>query len=93
MRPVAIVPAGGLALQPAPLAEGGEGLLPGLRKTAVAALLQSTSLPFIVAATAIGIDLGAIEPGTAAAFIAAGLLSVVIFPATALALLGKRSSG
>jgi Kef-type K+ transport system membrane component KefB len=61
------------------------------RQTAVAALLQSTSLPFIVAATAIGIDLGAIEPGTAAAFIAAGLLSVVVFPATALALLGRRA--
>lgn len=62
----------------------------GGRKTVVAALLQATSLPFIVAATAIGIELGAIEPGTAAAFIAAGLLSVVIFPATALALLGKE---
>ena len=56
----------------------------------VAALLQATSLPFIVAATAIGIDLGAIEPGTAAAFIAAGLISVIVFPAAALSLLGGR---
>jgi Kef-type K+ transport system membrane component KefB len=62
----------------------------GARKTMVAALLQATSLPFIVAATAIGIELGAVEPGTAAAFIAAGLLSVVVFPATALALLGRE---
>ena len=64
----------------------------GDRKTLVAALLQATSLPFIVAATAIGIELGAIEPGTAAAFIAAGLLSVVVFPATALGLLGGKSA-
>ncbi len=64
----------------------------GDRKTLVAALLQATSLPFIVAATAIGIELGAIEPGTAAAFIAAGLLSVVVFPATALGLLGGQSA-
>lgn len=62
----------------------------GARKTVVAALLQATSLPFIVAATAIGIELGAIKPATAAAFIAAGLLSVVVFPATALALLGRE---
>ena len=64
----------------------------GDRKTLVAALLQATSLPFIVAATAIGIEVGAIEPGTAAAFIAAGLLSVVVFPATALGLLGGQSA-
>jgi len=64
----------------------------GGRKTLVAALLQATSLPFIVAATAIGIELGAIKPGTAAAFIAAGLLSVVVFPATALALLSRGRS-
>ena len=64
----------------------------GDRKTLVAGLLQATSLPFIVAATAIGIELGAIEPGTAAAFIAAGLLSVVVFPATALGLLGGQSA-
>ena len=57
------------------------------REVAVAALLQATSLPFIVAATAIGTSLGAIEPGTAAAFIAAGLLTVIIFPALSLSLL------
>jgi len=58
----------------------------------VAALLQATSLPFIVAATSIGIDLGAIEPGTAAAFVAAGLVSVIVFPAAALSLLGGRKA-
>src|SRR3954470_14206341 len=63
-------------------------LLPAGR-TAVAALLQATSLPFIVAATAIGTDIGVISSANAAALIAAGLLSVVIFPATALTLLKR----
>ena len=58
------------------------------REVVVAALLQATSLPFIVAATAIGTSLGAIEPGSAAAFIAAGLITVVVFPAASLTLLG-----
>ena len=60
------------------------------REVVVAGLLQATSLPFIVAATAIGSELGAIEAGTAAAFIAAGLLTVVVFPALSLTLLGGR---
>jgi Kef-type K+ transport system membrane component KefB len=55
---------------------GREGVLP-------AALLQATSLPFIVASTAIGLELGVIDPAGAAALIAAGLLSVVAFPALA----------
>jgi Kef-type K+ transport system membrane component KefB len=59
----------------------------GGRKTVVAGLLQSTSLPFIVAATMIGLDIGVIDEANAAAFIAAGLLSVLIFPITALTLL------
>ena len=54
-----------------------------------AALLQATSLPFIVAATAIGQDLGLIDAATAAGFIAAGLVTVLIFPLTALGLLGR----
>jgi Kef-type K+ transport system membrane component KefB len=62
-------------------------LLGGTRPAAIAGLLQATSLPFIVAATAIGLDLGVIDAATSAALIAAGLLSVVIFPAAGLALL------
>jgi len=58
----------------------------------VAALLQATSLPFIVASVAIGLDLDLITPANGAALIAAGLLSVLIFPATALTLL-KRDPG
>ena len=59
----------------------------GGRRTAIAGLMQSTSLPFIVAATAIGQELGLIAAAEGAALIGAGLLSVLIFPATGLALL------
>lgn len=55
----------------------------GRERVLPAALLQATSLPFIVAATAIGLELGVIDPAGAAALIAAGLLSVVAFPALA----------
>jgi Kef-type K+ transport system membrane component KefB len=57
------------------------------RRRLAAALMQATSLPFIVAATAIGLELGLIDAAGSAALIGAGLLSVVIFPATALGLL------
>lgn len=59
----------------------------GHRQVLAAALLQATSLPFIVAATAIGEDLGLIDAATSAGFIAAGLLTVLAFPLAALALL------
>ena len=57
---------------------------------AVAGLLQATSLPFIVTATAIGLELGVIDAATSAALIAAGLLSVLLFPLAGLALLRSR---
>jgi Kef-type K+ transport system membrane component KefB len=57
------------------------------RELVAAALLQATSLPFIVAATTIGLRLHAIRAANAAALVAAGLLSVVIFPVIALQLL------
>jgi Kef-type K+ transport system membrane component KefB len=63
----------------------------GSRGAVAAGLLQATSLPFIVAATMIGVDLGSIDPGTAAAFVAAGLLSALLFPALAVALLGRST--
>jgi Kef-type K+ transport system membrane component KefB len=59
----------------------------GDRRTLVAAMLQSTSLPFIVAATAIGIELDLMDAAESAALIGAGLLSVVLFPTGGLALL------
>lgn len=63
------------------------------RHVAAAALLQATSLPFIVAATQIGLELGSISAASAAALVAAGLLSVLIFPAASLVLLRPPGSG
>jgi Kef-type K+ transport system membrane component KefB len=57
------------------------------RETLAAGLLQATSLPFLVAATAIGRELGLLGAGEAAALVGAGLLSVLLFPAAGLALL------
>ena len=56
------------------------------RDVVAAGLLQATSLPFLVAGTAIGTALGALDPEDAAALVGAGLLSVVLFPALALRL-------
>jgi Kef-type K+ transport system membrane component KefB len=67
------------------------------RHTAIAGLMQATSLPFIVAAVAIGEDLGLIDAAEGAALIGAGLLSVLLFPAIGLGLLrgdrDKRRTG
>jgi Kef-type K+ transport system membrane component KefB len=60
-------------------------LLPG-------ALLSATSVSFIVVATSIGVDLGAIGEGTAAAFVAAGILSVIVFPLASLVLLKRAQA-
>jgi Kef-type K+ transport system membrane component KefB len=65
----------------------------GARRTLAAGLLQATSLPFIVAAVAIGEELGALSPATGAALVAAGLVSVLLFPALALAVLRGGSAG
>jgi Kef-type K+ transport system membrane component KefB len=62
------------------------------RHTAVAALMQATSLPFIVAATAIGMDLGLIDAAGSAALIGAGLLSVLLFPLAGLVALRNASA-
>jgi Kef-type K+ transport system membrane component KefB len=59
----------------------------GGRSSLAAALLQATSLPFIVAATGIGMELGILIPAVGAALVVAGLLSVVLFPLGALTLL------
>src|SRR5215216_670742 len=59
----------------------------GDRSSLAAGLLQATSLPFIVAATGIGTELGILSPAIGAAMVVAGLLSVVLFPLGALTLL------
>jgi Kef-type K+ transport system membrane component KefB len=62
------------------------------RRVAVAGLMQATSLPFIVAATAIGLELGVVDAAESAALIGAGLLSVLIFPLLGVTLLrGARA--
>jgi Kef-type K+ transport system membrane component KefB len=60
------------------------------RRTAAAGLLQATSLSFIVVATQIGLMLDIMYSATATALVGAGLITVMIFPTLALALLGKR---
>jgi Kef-type K+ transport system membrane component KefB len=51
-----------------------------------AALLASTALPVVVAITQIGLDRHDMKPENAAALVAAGMLSVLLFPAFAFAL-------
>ena len=63
----------------------------GTRKSVAAGLLQATSLGFFVVAGQIGMELGLITKATGAALIAAGLLSVLLFPAGALTLLRRES--
>jgi Kef-type K+ transport system membrane component KefB len=50
------------------------------------ALLASTALPVVVAITKIGLDRSDMKPANAAALVAAGMLSVLIFPTVAFAL-------
>jgi Kef-type K+ transport system membrane component KefB len=54
-----------------------------------AALLQATSISFLVVVSQIGRELELLSEGSAAALIAAGLVSVVLFPLTALTLLRR----
>jgi Kef-type K+ transport system membrane component KefB len=63
--------------------------LVGGRRTIAASLLQATSLTFIVPATQIGRTLGLMSAATAAAFVAAGVLSVLFFPFLALTVLRR----
>jgi Kef-type K+ transport system membrane component KefB len=58
-------------------------------QTLADALLQATSLSFLVVAGQIGVQLDLIRPAAYAALVAAGLLSVLIFPLTALTLLRR----
>jgi Kef-type K+ transport system membrane component KefB len=101
----ALLAGGGAALVPVPifllallLARGLPAILyrtqVDTRGVLAAALLQATSLPFIVATTGIGMGLGILSPATGAALVVSGLLSVVLFPLGALTLLrsGKGSA-
>jgi Kef-type K+ transport system membrane component KefB len=65
----------------------------GTRRAVVAGMLQAISLPFIVAAVQIGFALGLLTQTTGAALVAAGLLSVLIFPISAVTLLRSGPTG
>jgi Kef-type K+ transport system membrane component KefB len=62
----------------------------GRSRALIAGVLQATSLPFIVAATQIGVQIGVVTKASAAGLVAAGLLSVIIFPALGLVLLRRE---
>jgi Kef-type K+ transport system membrane component KefB len=57
-------------------------------QTIAAGLLQATSLSFLIVAGQVGVQLDLLRPAVYAALVAAGLLSVLLFPLTALTLLG-----
>jgi len=61
----------------------------GRRGATIVGLLQATSLPFLVTVAQIGTVTGRLSGTNAAALVCAGLLSVLIFPALALGLLGR----
>src|SRR3954447_5383897 len=64
----------------------------GSDRAVVAGVLQATSLPFIVAATTIGVEMGLMGTAESSAMIAAGLLSVLLFPLTGLTLLKRAGA-
>lgn len=59
------------------------------REVVAVALLQATSLPFLLAAVEIGEEMGLLDPAVGAGLVAAGLVSVLVLPAAALALLPR----
>jgi Kef-type K+ transport system membrane component KefB len=63
------------------------------RQLIAAGLMQSTSLSIPVVAGAIGVGLGLMSKSNYAALVAAGLLSVLIFPLVALKLLTPLAAG
>jgi Kef-type K+ transport system membrane component KefB len=60
-------------------------VLDGTERRALA-LLSATALPLVVAITTIGVDQGHMRTSTAAALVGAGVLSVLLYPAIALAI-------
>jgi Kef-type K+ transport system membrane component KefB len=61
------------------------------RELIAVGLLQATSLPFLLAAVEIGREMKLLDPAVGAGLVAAGLASVLIFPAVALSLLPRRA--
>lgn len=61
------------------------------RELVPSALLQATSLSFIVVAAQTGVAVHALRPINGASLVAAGMLSVLLFPALALRLLQRAT--
>jgi Kef-type K+ transport system membrane component KefB len=59
------------------------------RELIAVGLLQATSLPFLLTAVDIGQETGMLDPAVGAGLVAAGLVSVLVFPAAALTLLPR----
>lgn len=57
------------------------------------ALLQATSLPFLLTAAQVGLQMGLLSRSTSTAIAGAGMLSVLTFPPIALRLLALPQSG
>ena len=64
----------------------------GPRRTLSLALFSATGLPLIVAIVGIGTDRGAIGVDVGASLIGAGMISVLVFPLVATAIVGSSSS-
>jgi Kef-type K+ transport system membrane component KefB len=62
----------------------------GMRRVVAAGLLQATSLTFVVVAARLGLELDVFDEASGASLVAAGLLSVIVFPPIALWLLGDE---
>ncbi|RXZ88387.1 cation:proton antiporter [Agromyces atrinae] len=59
------------------------------RERIAVGLMGATGLPIIVAVTAIGVSSGVLPPAAASVLVAAGMLSILILPATAMAIRRK----
>jgi Kef-type K+ transport system membrane component KefB len=62
------------------------------RRVIASGLLQATSLTFVVVAARLGLELDVFDEAAGATLVAAGLLSVIIFPPIALWLLGDSDT-
>jgi len=65
----------------------------GFSDRRTASLFTATTLPLVIAVTAIGAEYGAIDERIAAALVGAGMLTVLLFPMLALAGRGRASTG
>jgi Kef-type K+ transport system membrane component KefB len=62
-----------------------------LRSRTALAFLQATALPLVVVITEIGLSTHRMRPDNATALVAAGMLSVLVFPLSGLAVLGQTA--